>query len=434
MRFPHISTAMMILILWATIYGKVHAAPSSITYTFDHHLFTVSVAQHPEWRTQTERWFFRGSPAMPPARFLSCGKDTVIDPGWTKENTFEWNAEAIMATIGNVVASKLDRPAGNVTIRRSASGTILFTGRGLSGREVDQKLAAKLTRTALEHGVSLVVLPIRTIDAVVNVEDPELRAAGIREVVAIGESVFAASPVNRRHNIAVGMKRFNGHLIPQGTVFSFNETLGKVHERAGYRKELVIQGETTLPDFGGGLCQVSTTAFRGPWEYGLPIVRRKNHSYAVSYYSPQGTDATVYPPNVDMKFFNDTPGALLIQTFTDDRDRAFFLYYGTRDARQTEVFGPYITDRTEASHEEKIVYTTEIPPEEKRKAGERHDGMKALWYRRIVPVSTGSTLERVSSTYEARPLTWQIGVAADDTRLPTSRAKSDAPNWLPSKQ
>lgn len=414
--------------------GHAIAAPSLITYTFDHHLFTVSVTQHPEWRTQTERWFFRGNPAVPPARFLSCGKDTVTDPGWTKQNELSWDEEAIMATIGSEVASKLDRPAGNVTIRRSASGTILFTGQGLSGRTVDQKLAAKLTKTALEHGVSLVILPIRTIDAVVNVEDPELSLAGIREVVAIGESVFAASPMNRRHNIVVGMKRFNGHLIPQGTVFSFNETLGPVHERAGYRKELVIQGETTLPDFGGGLCQVSTTAFRGPWEYGLPIVRRKNHSYAVSYYSPQGTDATIYPPNVDMRFVNNTPGALLIQTFTDDHDRAFFLYYGTRDARRTEVFGPYITDRTEAPHEEKTVYTTEIPSGEKRKAGERHDGMKALWYRSIALTGTGSTLERVSSTYEARPLTWQIGVAAGDTRLVTSEAQSDVPSWLPSKQ
>lgn len=413
----------------------VFAAPSSITFSYDHHLFTVAVLSHPEWRQQTEHWYYEGIEAMPPSRFLTCGKDTVTEEGWTKESLVDWDEAAITATLDKEVAAKLDRPAGTVTIRRSASGTIAFEGQGLPGRAVDLPLAASLTKTALENDVASIVLPVTIIDPVMNVEDPELKAIGIRDVVAVGESVFAKSPVNRRHNIAVGVARFNGHLIPKGSVFSFDETLGPVNERTGYQKELVIQGDTTLPDYGGGLCQVSTTAFRGPWEYGLPIVQRKNHSYAVSYYSPQGTDATVYPPNIDMKFLNDTKGALLMQTFTDDSDRAFFIYYGTRDERHAEIFGPYITDRKEAPHEEKIVYTTEIPLGEKRKAGERHDGMKAVWYRRIALAGTGSRLERLFSSYEARPLTWQIGVTpAEMEELTPGAASTEEPSWLPSRQ
>ncbi len=371
---------------------------------------------------------------MPPARFLSCGKGSVIDADWKKEAGVSWHPEAIMTTLEHEISSKLDREAGAVTIGKTESGTIVFDGLGLPGRRIDLPLAAKLTITALENDVNTVVLPVVITQPEITVTDAELRAMGIKEVVTVGESVFSKSPVNRRHNIAIGLSKFNGILIQRDGIFSFNNVLGPVNDKTGYRKELVIQGDTTLPDYGGGLCQVSTTAFRGLWEYGLPILQRKNHSYAVNYYSPQGTDATIYPPNVDVKFRNDTQGALLIQTSFDDQDRAFFVYYGTRDGRHAEIYGPYITNRKVASHEEKIIYTTDIPVGEKRKAGERHDGMNVLWYRRVLLPGSGSVLERLPSLYEARPLTYQIGVTAEDKAKAMSGTLSATPSWLPSKR
>ncbi len=424
---------LSLAIVLSGVPALAHAAPPAVTFTYGHHLFTVSVSAHPEWRMPKERWFYRGIEAVPPARFLSCGKETPIAKDWTREQSSDWNAEAMMRTIDRDIGSVLNREAGSVTIGRSASGEILFQGIGLTGRDIDLPLAALLTKTALDQDIPFVQLPVTETQPTITVNDPELRNLGIKEVVTIGESVFAKSPVNRRHNIGVGVSKFNGHLIPQGSVFSFNETLGPVNDRTGYRKELVIQGDATIPDYGGGLCQVSTTAYRGPWEYGMPIVQRKNHSYAVSYYSPQGTDATIYPPNVDMKFLNDTPGALLLQTLTDKHDRAFYIYYGTRDDRKTEIFGPYVTDRVKAPEHEFISYTTEIPVGEKRKAGEKHDGMKAMWYRTITTPGSGSVLQYFYSFYQARPLTFQIGVTAEDMANRIPGALSESPSWLPSK-
>jgi vancomycin resistance protein YoaR len=318
-----------------------------------------------------------------------------------------------------------------VRITRNASGSVVFEGQGLPGRHIDLARAAALTREALNKDIVTVVLPITETQPVVVVDDEELRAQGIMEVVTVGESVFSGSPKNRRHNIAVGVGKFNGHLIPQGSVFSFNEVLGPVTAATGYLKELVIQGDQTIPDFGGGLCQVSSTAYRGPWEYGMPIVQRKNHSYAVTYYSPQGTDATIYPPNVDMKFLNNTPGALLMQTFTDEHDRAFFIYYGTHDDRKSEVFGPFISNRVAASREEKIQYSAELAPGERKKVGERHDGLDAMWYRSVQMPGSGSVLESYFSHYEARQLFYLIGTPADANT--TSGDLSDEPSWLPNR-
>ncbi len=418
------------LLLWST---PVSAASSTIVYTYKHHIISVSVGAHPEWRQAKRVWLYRGVEAIPPARFKTCGDENIVDQGWAQEERTGWNEDAIRITIEAEVSSKLDRPAGSVVIRKEGSGSIVFNGVGLTGRTVDATLAALLTVRALEHDVVNVSLPVKEVQPAIDVQDNELRNMGITEVVTIGESVFAKSPINRRHNIAVGLAKFNGHIIPKGSIFSFVEILGPVDAQTGYRKELVINGETTLPDYGGGLCQVSSTAYRGPWEYGMPIVQRKNHSYAVSYYSPQGTDATIYPPNVDIKFRNDTPGALLIQTASDEQDRAFFIYYGTRDNRMSEVTGPYIFDRIPAPKEEKISYTTDIPVGEKRKAGERHDGMKAIWYRSVQMPGTGATLERYYSAYEARPLYWQLGVSAADMLKRTSGDLSEMPSWLPSK-
>lgn len=408
----------------------ISAAPSSLTYTFNHHIISVSVAAHPEWWRMKRVWEFQGMEALPPARLQTCGKTELSAPGWTSTLVRQWDDASISRTIEEEVASKIDRSAGNVTIAKNASGAVIFDGIGLTGQAVDVIVATRLTIRALTDDVPTIVLPVEVTQPKIAVQDAGLQAMGIREVVTIGESVFTKSPVNRRHNIKVGLARFNGHIIPQGSIFSFDETLGPVNDRTGYRKELVIQGDTTIPDYGGGLCQVSSTAYRGPWEYGMPIIQRKNHSYAVSYYSPQGTDATVYPPNVDMKFLNDTPGALLMQTFSDDQDRAFFIYYGTRDDRTTEVFGPYISDRETAPTVERTIYTSELAPGEKRKAGERHDGMKAVWYRSTQLVNTGAVLERFFSAYEARPLTWQIGVGVGAAK---ASGEGDAPSWLPAR-
>src|SRR5205814_8816034 len=65
---------------------------------------------------------------------------------------------------------------------------------------------------------------------------------------------------------------------------------------------------------GGGVCQVSTTVFNAAYEAGLSIVSRTNHALYISHY-PQGRDATVNYPDVDLKFVNDTGHWLLLRTW-----------------------------------------------------------------------------------------------------------------------
>src|SRR3989344_3810983 len=315
---------------------KTTTTTFDITYHYKHYILLISAPQQTGWMSAQEMWAYNGKPIAPPQEFRVDGdKIPPLPAGFKKSRSSAYDREAISATIHRILGGALNRPAGSVTIGKTSTG-VTFDGIGLSGREVDLDAATDLTITALENRVSDVFLPVMETPPKVTVTSDELRNMGIKEFVTVGESDFSNSPANRRHNIAVGLSKFQGHIIAKDEIFSFDKVLGPVDGRAGYLKELVIKGEQTIPDYGGGLCQVSTTAYRGIWEYGFPITQRKNHSYMVNHYSPQGTDATVYPPNIDMKFKNDSPGALLLQTHSEG-DLAYFIYYGTKDERKSQV-------------------------------------------------------------------------------------------------
>ncbi|PJA91906.1 hypothetical protein CO134_02925, partial [Candidatus Kuenenbacteria bacterium CG_4_9_14_3_um_filter_39_14] len=123
---------------------------------------------------------------------------------------------------------------------------------------------------------------------------------GIQQLIGLGESNFSGSPKNRRHNISVGAESLNGLLVKPGEEFSLLAALGEINGETGYKPELVIKGDETIAEYGGGLCQISTTMFRLAINAGLPITQRRNHSYRVGYYEPAGTDATIYSPWPDL--------------------------------------------------------------------------------------------------------------------------------------
>ncbi len=181
---------------------------------------------------------------------------------------------------------------------------------------------------------------------VVAAKSPEITTEsidnmGITSLIGMGTSNFAGSPKNRRYNIGVGAAKFHGILIKPGEEFSFVKTLGPITKAEGYKAELVIKNGATIPELGGGLCQVSTTAFRAAIYSGLPITERQPHAYPVQYYNPQGMDATIYPPHPDLRFINDTQGYILIQTKIAGNNLTFE-FYGSDDGRKIKVRGPQI--------------------------------------------------------------------------------------------
>ena len=96
---------------------------------------------------------------------------------------------------------------------------------------------------------------------------------------------------------------------------------------------MIINGELET-GLGGGVCQVSTTAFNAAYEAGLSITERTNHALYISHY-PQGRDATVNYPDPDLKFENDTGHWLWLRTFVSSSSLTVALY-GTPQHRRVE--------------------------------------------------------------------------------------------------
>lgn len=196
--------------------------------------------------------------------------------------------------------------------------------------------------TSSDFGEKTIILPYRETDP--EISEASINNLGINELVGEGTSNFAGSPKSRIHNINVSVSRFTGVLIKPGEEFSFVKNLGEVDGEHGYLPELVIKKDKTEPEFGGGICQVSTTMFRAAINTGLKITARRNHAYPVSYYNPQGMDATVYIPSPDLRFINNTPAHILIQSKIEGT-KLTFQFYGTSDGRKIEIKGPTVTER-----------------------------------------------------------------------------------------
>jgi vancomycin resistance protein YoaR len=210
------------------------------------------------------------------------------------------------------------------------------------GRSLDVEATFEQIMALPNRQTHLVELPVTVKPALVSSKEPE--KLGIKELVNEATTYFKGSNESRMQNIALAASRFNGVVVPPGGVFSFNEHLGEVTKEAGFNESLIIQGNRTSVGLGGGVCQVSTTAFRAAFLGGYEIVERWAHGYRVGWYetnSVPGLDATVFTPDVDFKFRNDTPYHLLIQTATDlEAGTVTFQFYSTKTGREVVLSEP----------------------------------------------------------------------------------------------
>ena len=184
-----------------------------------------------------------------------------------------------------------------------------------------------------------IMLPVTPISP--RIDSTRIAQMGIVEQISEGTTYFKGSSPARVHNIVLSAGKLLGAVIPPGEEFSFNSIVGDVTAENGFVDSLIIVGDRTEMGVGGGVCQVSTTAFRAAFWAGFPIIERVPHSYWVSWYNEPGLDATIYTPDVDFRFRNDTAHYLLIQPEVDTAaGRITVHFYGTRPDRTVEMAKP----------------------------------------------------------------------------------------------
>ena len=227
-------------------------------------------------------------------------------------------AEGYFRRLGHGVG----RPARDATFNVSESGRVAVVP-SRPGRVID---VPATSRNILAAALSLTHRSARVVvtSQAARRTTAEASAMGISTRISRYETIYGGDP-NRIHNVQLVARLLDGKLVAPGATFSFNHATGARTADKGFLEAPVIINGELKTGLGGGVCQVSTTVFNAAYDAGLKITARTNHALYISHY-PQGRDATVNYPDVDLRFVNDTPHWLLLRTFVGSSSLVVDLY------------------------------------------------------------------------------------------------------------
>ena len=122
------------------------------------------------------------------------------------------------------------------------------------------------------------------------------------EKISSYTTYYNAEDRGRCENIAIAAELIDGATVQPYGEFSFNKTVGRRTQEAGFRQaKIIVNGEYVL-GVGGGVCQVSTTLYNAALKSGLEVIEYHPHSLRVSYVQPS-RDAMV-SSECDLQLYN----------------------------------------------------------------------------------------------------------------------------------
>ena len=306
-----------------------------------------------------------------------------------------------------------------------SNGVVGISKDAIDGKKIDSTKARSLVVDAILAKQKTVALPVVMIPA--EITRGNFSQLGIKEIIGTANTNFRGSTANRRHNISNGASILNGTVVRPGDEFSTAQVMGDVSDVTGFVPELVIKGDRSIPEFGGGLCQVATTLFRSVLNAGLRVTERQNHSIHVRYYEPPlGLDATVYFPHPDFRFVNDTDNYVLIQSRVSGNIITFDLF-GTKDGRVAVITDPELLSTTPAP-ETKYIDTDTLFKGETKQQESAHEGATTIAYYTVTRDGKEITKKTFKSVYKAMPAQILVGTKDPPVAPVTDPAVSPAPS------
>ena len=219
-------------------------------------------------------------------------------------------------------------PATNATASysRDVEGLFAYT-QGEPGRQVEEETIFAYLQDAAEQAKNATIqLPWQEISPAYTVED----AMADHQLVATFTTSYAKSPHNasgRVFNIQKAAGLIDGVTLQPGEEFDMNATLGPRNGETGWRTAAGIRDGKYEQEYGGGVCQVSTTLFNAVMMADLEITDRRPHSWPLSYV-PIGRDATISTGGPNFKFVNSSESEVVIVAQTTKDKKVTVSIYG----------------------------------------------------------------------------------------------------------
>ena len=162
---------------------------------------------------------------------------------------------------------------------------------------------------------------------------------------------YYGSTNERINNIRLAASKLDGLILLPGEVFSYNDTVGKRTEEAGFQYADAYSDGQVVSELGGGICQVSSTLYSATLYARLKILSRTNHYFKVGYID-YGMDATVSWGQPDFKFRNDFDWPIKLAAYLNEDEQSLVV----------EVWGTDVDGITvKIWHTEDPVYDEELP-------------------------------------------------------------------------
>ena len=154
-------------------------------------------------------------------------------------------------------------------------------------------------------------------------------------IAAYGTSLEGRSPAQRANALRAA-EAIDGTVLAPGQSFSFNRVVGPLSVDRGYLKAAVSYDGELIPNFGGGVCQASTTLYNAALLAGLQVTERHRHFWPPRY-AARGGDAAVAYPRYDLAFRNTLAQPLRLRASRQGSHLVFAVRAGRRPAEQWQI-------------------------------------------------------------------------------------------------
>ncbi|PKQ25883.1 MAG: hypothetical protein CVT64_07535 [Actinobacteria bacterium HGW-Actinobacteria-4] len=183
--------------------------------------------------------------------------------------------------------------------------------------------ARVIDEATLGDAMVLAATSLSRVGAIPYIETPpavtaeEVSALDFVERISSFSTSFTPRGWARERNIAQAAEYISGIIVKPGETFSINSSITPITRARGYVDAgAIVNGEhVDVP--GGGLSQMGTTMYNAAYWAGVDLVEHKPHSEWFARY-PAGREATLFIGVHDVKWKNDTPYAILINSYVDN--------------------------------------------------------------------------------------------------------------------
>ena len=294
------------------------------------------------------------------------------------------------------------------------NGTFTVTG-GTPGTEVDASGTAQTIQDyyASASGDASGDVTVATKDAQPQGSKEEL--SKVTDVLGTYSTNYSSSTAGRKANIARATELLNGTVVYPGDMVSVYAITGPLTAENGYELAGAYENGTTVQDYGGGICQVSSTLYNAVLYSELEVDERNNHSMIVSYVEPS-RDAAIAGGVLDFKFSNNTDAPIYIEGTADGSTVTYTIYgQDTREAGRTIDFQSVITGTEDAPDTTTYITDDNLALGTIQLSQQPHQGTTAELWKYVYENGTQVSKQQInSSVYKPAGTVYSVGTKSDD--------------------